>query len=156
MGVLGDLFPDREKQSYVDRRLTPGRVLYLFCRFTDPPKDKYLLLLSSGVTPRSLLFLINSRIHPYIQRHPDLLNCQVLLGASDYSFLSHDSFIDCSRVIDHFDCSAIRDQLVNDIGRIKGELHRDTRREIIQVVQVARTVSPHHKRLIVQSLKEVA
>ena len=156
MGVLGDRFPDRQIQSYVGRCLNPGRVLYLFCGFTTPPKDKYLVLLCPRVTPRPLLFFINSRIRPYIQRHPDLLNCQVLLEASHYSFLSHDSFIDCSKVIDRFDCSAIRSQLVNDIGRIKGELDRDTKREIIQVVQLARTISPHHKRLIIESLKELA
>jgi len=153
VGTLGDRFPEHEKQAYVDRHLRPGQVLYLYCDFTTPPKGKYVILACPDVRPRPLLFIINSLISPYIQRHPELLNCQVLLAALDHPFLAHDSYINCSNVVDYFDYSEIRAQLVNDVGRIRGELSPIATRDVIQVVRAARTISPHHKKLIVQSLK---
>ena len=116
MGRLGDFFPKREKQKYIDRQLKPGQVLYLFCEFvTKSHQDKYLVLAYTGTRP--LLFIINSKIPPFAERRPDLHKCQVKLSASDYSFLDHDSFVDCAKVIDHFDESEIRRQVIEDVGR---------------------------------------
>jgi len=98
MGILGDLFPEHERQKYIGRHLEPGQVLFLFCKFTNPQKEKYLVVACTGKRP--LLFVINSRIHPFIEKQPVLLKCQVKLSASDYDFLDHDSFVDCSKVID--------------------------------------------------------
>ena len=98
MGKLGDFFPDEEKSQYADRQLKPGQVVFIFSGFTNPPKEKYLVIGHLGEKP--LLFVINSSVHPYIQSRPDMLKCQVLLAASDYGFLDHDSYVDCSQVID--------------------------------------------------------
>lgn len=51
--------------------------------------------------------LINSAINPFIMRRPHLLKLQVMIRPNEYSFLSHDSFINCSNPITgqltHFD-----------------------------------------------------
>jgi hypothetical protein len=60
MPSLGDFFPQDDKEEYVNRNLKPGQILYLFSKFTNPPKEKYLVLACPGSTP--LLFVINSRI----------------------------------------------------------------------------------------------
>ena len=151
MGRLGDFFPEHEKRNYIDRQLKPGQVLYLFCGFTNPQKEKYLVLACPGTRP--LLFVINSGIHPFIARQPDLLKCQVWLSTSDYNFLEHDSFVNCAEVIDEFDESEIREQILADVGRIRGELNITTKRAIVQAVQGSKTVSARHKRLIIDSLK---
>ena len=151
MGRLGNSFPKTEKNEYVNRQLKGGQVLYLFCGFTNPRKEKYLVLACPGSKP--LLFIINSRIHPFVAKHPHLLKCQVKLEASDYRFLHHDSFVDCSKVIDFFHDSQIRGQILDDISRVKGELSTNSKRKIIQAVQSAKTVSPKHKRKIISSLK---
>jgi hypothetical protein len=151
MGRLGDFFPKHKKQEYIDRQLKPGQVLYLQCEFINPQKDKYLVLACPGTRP--LLFIINSKIPPFIEKHPDLHKCQVKLCASDYSFLDHDSFVDCAKVIDYFDESEIRQQVLDDVGRIKGELNTATRKAIIKAVHNAKSITPRHKRLIVDSLK---
>lgn len=152
MGRLGDFFPKRKKQEYIDRQLKPGQVLYLHCEFvTKSHQDKYLVLACSGTRP--LLFIINSKIPPFIEKHPDLHRCQVKLFASDYSFLDHDSFVNCAEVISYFDESEIRQQVIEDVGRIKGELNTVTRKAIIKAVQNARSIAPRHKRLIIDSLK---
>lgn len=151
MGKLGDLFPEDEKRKFIDRHLRPGQVLYLHCRFTNPQKDKYLVLVHLGTRP--LFFVINSEIHDYIASRPDLLRCQVQLSAADNDFLRHDSVLNCGEVIDRFSEDQVRDQVLADMSRISGELSESTKKEIIRVVRGARTISPRHKGLIVESLK---
>lgn len=150
MSKLRDHFPRRMSREYAGRCLTSGQVLYLYSDFTNPPKEKYLILAHQGMRP--LLFVINSRIGPYIASRPDLLECQIQLNASDYGFLDHDSFASCGEVIDCFTESEIKNQIVADFCRIKGELTSTTKQEIICVVQNARTINTRHKRLIVASL----
>jgi hypothetical protein len=150
MGRLGNFFSEDDKQQYVDRHLRPGQVLYLFCGFTRPPKEKYLVLACPGARP--LLFVINSEIPQFIECRPDLRSCQVKLNVSDYNFLDHYSFVNCSEVIELLE-EEIRGQILADVGRIRGELNATTKREIIRVVQSARTISPRHKKLIIDSLK---
>ena len=41
--------------------------------------------------------IINSKINPFIMRRPHMLECQLLLCASDYDFLSHDSYVNCAQ-----------------------------------------------------------
>jgi hypothetical protein len=151
MGNLGDYFPEQEKQKHIDRQLQPGQVLYLFCRFTDPQKDKYLVLLC--LEKRPLLFVINSSVPQFITERPHMLKCQVKLCSSDYNFLEHDSYINCAEVRYDFDELEIRNQILADVGRIRGELNSITKREIICAVKGSKTISKYYKKLIIDSLK---
>ncbi len=153
MDQLGNWFPNGDRQAYVDRHLLPGQVLYLHCEFTTPPKGKYLVLVAASVKPRPLLFIINSAVHPFVQSRPPLLACQVQMNAADYGFLDHDSYIDCSKVITDFDLAEIRRQLLDDVGRIRGELSAGDRARIVRVVRDATTLSPLHKRIVLESLQ---
>jgi hypothetical protein len=147
---LGVFFPEQERIDYAKRALTPGRVLYLFCPFTVPPKEKYAILLSLG-NP-TLLFLINSRIHDYIADRPDLAACQLLIAQSDHEFLAHDSYIDCSNAIDDFSDKDVLDQITGDISRVKGTLNPRTIQDMKRIVRQARTISAFHARIILSSL----
>jgi len=148
---LGDLLSDDDKQDYIDRHLKPGQVLYLFSTFTDPHKDKYLVLVHQDAEP--LLFVINSRVSEFIRSQPDLLQSQIPLKVSDYAFLDHDSFLKCGQVITEFHEAAIRQQVEAQVGRLRGELNATTKADIIGVVQVAKTLSPNEKRLIIEALQ---
>ena len=152
MARLGDHFPAEQQQEHITRHLTPGRVLYLFCDFTNPPKEKYLALVCPGPVP--LFFVVNSGISTYIQSRPERRTCQVSLPASDHDFLAHDSFLDCSEVVPDLREAEVRRQLVGDIGRIKGELSEAAKAQVISVVQTAHTISAAHKRAIEQALHE--
>ncbi len=121
MGSLATSFPEDLRRGHITRHLTPGWVLYLYCEFTNPHKEKYVLLASYDTPP--LLFVINSEINSYKRSKPDLLNCQVQLKASDYDFLLHDSYVDCSKVINCVDKGQIEAQLLASVGRIKGEIN---------------------------------
>jgi hypothetical protein len=147
---LGDYLPEEDRERYVDRSLKPGQVLYLFCEFTHPPKDKYVLLVCRTDPP--MLFIVNSEIPRFVQARPELLASQVKLSPGDYPFLDHDLFLDCSNVINSLDEDAIRNQLLADLSRLKGELHQRTKAQIIEAVRRSRTVSEADRELIVHSL----
>lgn len=152
MGRLGDRFPPDARLAHVKRQLTPGRVLYVLCDFTTPRKYKYLVLMCPDAQPHPLLFVVNSRISDYLRKRPHLLACQVAIRAADYDWLRHDSYIDCSKVIEDLDLATITSRMVDDMNGIKGELDADTCSRIVAVVQAARTVSKNHKRAIVEAL----
>lgn len=151
MGNFGNFLSTNDRSTIIDRQLQPGRVLYLWCDFPEVSKDKYLVFLYPDAYP--LLFIINSAIHPYILARSQLLSCQVKIIATDYDFLDRDSYINCADVQTLFSHDEIRAQLLSDIRRIKGMLLESTKREIVRVVQTAKTISPKHKRMIVSALQ---
>lgn len=70
--------------------------------------NKFFII--AGISGNRILacsVLINSTINPFIMRRPHLLELQVMIRPDEYSFLSHDSFINCSNPITgqliHFD-----------------------------------------------------
>jgi len=150
MGKLGDHFPPEQKQGYIDRHLVAGQVLYLFCHFTEPPKEKYLVLVCAGT--EALLFVVNSSVPPFVRRRPELLRCQVHLSASDHPFLDHNSVINCAEVIRASNQLDIVAQIAADIGRIKGSLNETTKKQVVDAVRKARTISPADRRAIEDAL----
>ena len=92
------------------------------CRYTTQPKDKFVAIVCVNPNPHG--FLINSRIRPFIQNRPELRASQVLITASRYSFLKHDSYIDCSHVL------SFGERDLNGIQKIQN----NTRKEIKRVV----------------------
>lgn len=151
MARLGDHFPDDEKDAYLKSHLVPGQVLYLFCPFTRPPKDKYVVLLT--MSPQPLLFVVNSRIPAFAAKRPHLAGCQVLIDAMDHSFLDHDSFINCAEVIDALDREAVLSQLRADTSRLRGCVSPPVMAEIVDAVNGARTITSMHKKAVLSALR---
>jgi hypothetical protein len=56
-------------------------------------------------------------------------------------------------VIKYFDEKAIRNQLLADLGRLKGVVNRRTRGQVIQAVRRARTLSEVDRELIEHALR---
>lgn len=95
---LGNLFSQKDRLESLQRQFKPGLVMYLYCSFTIPKaKNKYLLLLDVYSQPS--FFIINSNISEYYKSRKHLLHSQVLLKASEYGFLSNDSYIDCTKIV---------------------------------------------------------
>ena len=106
------------------------------CRHTSPPKPKYIAIVCLNPNPYG--FLINSRIHPFIQTHPNLLSHQVSIAADKYGFLTHDSFIDCSRIL------SFKESELSGIQKIQN----NTRNEIKKIVAESDLIAPIYKELI--------
>ena len=107
---------------------------------TTPTKDKFVIIVCVDNTP--LGFFINSDIHPYIQNHPKLLNCQILIKESEYWFLNHNSYIDCTQLYKFGD-----DNLV-DGREIVSEV---IKKEIKRVVSSATMIEKRYRTLILKN-----
>jgi len=148
---LGDHFSNEDKQAAISRQIKPGIVLYLSCNFTTPPKEKYLLLVS--VNPKPLFFIINSEINDFIKHRPHLFESQIMLDYTICNFLAHNSYIDCTKVLDNFHLDEVEQQVLSDFSRLKDRLNPDTIDKIIEVVGKSKTLTPQHKQWIVNGLK---
>ena len=87
-------------------------------------------------------FLINSRIHPFIQCNPEMLACQASIGIAGHRFLNHRSYVDCNNLYE-FEESG----LTNNLGPVSEE----AKKSIKQAVGNAKTVEPVYSRLILES-----
>ena len=150
MTSVGDWLTRDAQEEYVDSRLGSGRVLRLQCEFTNLPKIKFLVLVCWNEEP--LLLVINSEVSRYYQKHSLLHSCQVLLQASEYHFLNHDSYVDCTKVVAGQVMREIRRLCLDDIGSIKGELNPDTKEKIRRAVRRAVGISEYHKKAIESAL----
>ena len=154
MPTLGDFFPPEDKQSQLQAALKPGNVFYLHQDFFNRAKDKYFLLVLCADPP--LFFVINSDIAPFIARRPELKMCQVLLPLADYpQMLAHDSYVDCKEVIEHFNLAEIERQVLADMSRLKGSLHRESLQEVYDVVTNSTLIEPGYRKLILSALEEL-
>lgn len=86
-------------------------------------------------------FLVNSSIRQYVQKHPELRAGQVSIAATDYSFLTHDSYVDCTQLY-AFGNSELRNS--------RGAITRQTREAILEAVENATTVERRYKDLILR------
>ena len=64
------------------------------CNASDPPKDKYVVIVCKH-DRCAWGFFINSNIPGFVQNRPQLNVLQVLIRAGDYAFLRYDSHIGC-------------------------------------------------------------
>ena len=149
MPTLGDSFPESSRRTFLEEQFGPGSILYLFCDFTHPPKEKYLAVVS--VTPL-LVFVVNSSVNQYIKARPHLEVCQVTLANADYAFLSQDSFLNCSQVIDSLRVEDAMNQLMADTSRIPGALDLATVQKVASVVCATGLISTRHRYAIEDAL----
>jgi len=152
MGTLAKAFPEEDREQYASQNVLPGKVLYLWCDFGDGTrKDKYLVVAcANGPT---ILLTINSDLHQNMSRNPRWLACQALLKASDYEFLSVDSWVNCAKINDLFDSrESVEEQLRDDPSRVRGDLSRSDRQAILSAAMRANTLTVSQKKAIVAAL----
>jgi len=148
--VLGDHFPEPEKLNWIQQRLTPWSVIYVPVHFSNPPpKEKFLVI--ARVHTDTLALVINSVPPPFIRRRANLLACQVPIKCSSHTFLSHDSYIDCTESI-LLKTHEIEEQILGDIRRMKGEIAQDMRQHVIDAVKKSPKMPRDLKRELVNEL----
>ena len=138
MAKLGDAFSDDQRRESVRRQLQPGAVIYIEVVFPEGRKPKYLVI--AHVDHECCTFVVNSRVHPFIEANPSLAVCQVRIDAARHSFLRRDSYIACHQVLRLPTVNVIT-ELATDVSRIKGQLHAEVLAEVIAAVKRAPTLS---------------
>jgi len=128
-------------------RLHIGAILHLYCSFTKPPKEKFLVVVC--LDPKPLLVFINSKINALVQRNPDLAQCQIQIDAESHPFLNYDSYVDCSDV-----CSFTSDHLEEQAkAQFKGTVSSQVLSEIDVAIQKSPLISTRQLSWIAQALK---
>lgn len=78
-----------------------GDVLFLFVEDTNPPKHKYFFVL--GLTDNQVSiasFYVNTDINLNINDNPVLVKYNIEINPSDYPFLRHKSYVDCTKLVE--------------------------------------------------------
>lgn len=151
--ALGDFLSEEEKWKFFTEQFQPGRILYLHCDFTTPPKPKYLL--TCCIEPRPHFFIINSGINEFKRLRHNLRNLQVRIECVSHPCLSDDSYIDCSTLIDGENIPDLEEQVMADIGRLKDPLDQDTKTAVLLATLMATTLSAQQKALVQEGLTSV-
>jgi hypothetical protein len=76
-----------------------GTVIRSYDESTTPPKVKYWVV--AGVSGDGLALAsvyINTRVHPFIMRKPELLNAQYRLDRDSRQLVDYTCFADCSQI----------------------------------------------------------
>jgi hypothetical protein len=102
------------------------------------PKDKLTAVVCKDL--HCMGFLINSAIHPFILKRPDLLASQVKIKVSDYKCLQHDSYIDCIDLLDFSDAELSNNE--------RDPINIVTKAKIRKAVADSKTITNRFKRLI--------
>ena len=133
--------------------LIPGNVLTLFCDFTTPQKHKLLTLVA--LSPQLSFFIINSALNEFRTNNEEAREHQVELLQAQHAFLKKpNSWLDCFKVVRHFDAQEIARQFQQKIARLEGAIHNDIRARIREVVMDSRVLEKRFKDGIMQDLKD--
>ena len=153
--IVGQVLPDEAQRALLKAKIKPGCILHTFCGFINNPKNKFVVVAHIDFAEDLILaFIINSRVHPLIEKDPALKTCQVKLEKATYAFLSHDSYLNCAEVCDSLEIDDITTHLLTSPTDIRGCLSEKDLLEVIQVVHSAKTITEYDKNLIIKSLGE--
>ena len=136
----------------LEELIVPGRVLRLFCSFTDPPKEKFVVIVATN--PFCLGFLINSNPTKLQESKRHLLDDLIRVSKADgYDFLTNPqpSVLDCTYAAD-FDLDEIVAQLTQDPARLLGLITEATRKRIIEIMKESMTLEGGIAKIILKNL----
>jgi len=142
---------NRQQDRRIRENILPWQIIRLYCQFTTPPKNKYFLIVQ--IEPQPLLFMVNSRIHPYVRSRAYLNQCQALLKANQNLFLTHDSYVDCREVCRNFSLNDIATQVEADMRRIKGFISTESQEQVIAAIKISPVLEQKYKNEIVSNLE---
>lgn len=138
----------------LEELIVPGRVLRLFCSFTNPPKEKYVVIVATN--PFCLGFLINSNPTDLQRSKKHLMDELVEVSNADgFGFLTNPqpSVLDCTYAAD-FDLDEVVAQLTQDASRAHGLLADAVRSRIVGVVKDSMTLEGGIARIILKNLAD--
>ncbi|VAW33798.1 hypothetical protein MNBD_CHLOROFLEXI01-1408 [hydrothermal vent metagenome] len=114
------------------------------CHHVKPqPKDKFIVAVGYNGSEQFWGFLINSRIGPFLQSKPELLNCEASIVANQHRrILRTDSFIDCTSLYSFY---------AWDFSSHKGEISQDAMITLMKAVRACVTLKTKLKRMILKN-----
>jgi hypothetical protein len=150
MAPLGAHFPASLLRPRIEAALKPGCVVRLEVKFHQKAKPKFLVLVAED-DPEYLTFIVNTDINQFIQKRPELLQCQVSIDVASHGFLDHDSHVACDKIWPIKREDVIKALMSDPLG-IKGEISPDVRAQIMAAVKFAKTIDNDKKSKIIAAL----
>jgi len=134
---LGDSFPEEIKKSFAERNIDLGNaILIRVPEFTSITYDKYIVVVSTcGDKVQLAYVVINS--DPITNPHLKSLNVEI--DKANHSFLTKDSYVDCSKIRE-FPIQYVIDFLTNFPERAVGNVSDEILRKIHITLTTARTI----------------
>lgn len=135
----------------IENHLRVGAVIHKHCDFTTPPKDKFLVVAS--LEPRLLVLLINTKINQfYVQQGLDQFHVPV--PEAEHNFLTHDSYTNCVEAQTAFDCSQIRQEVIDNYTNVfKGWLTDDCLEAVYHAVKSNIMIRRGHQKEIISAIE---
>ena len=135
------------REELKERFKQESKVGMVFKAFSkDAQKEKYFVV--AGISEDQILVghvLINSKINKNFAPTPELETLHIPIYARDYTFLHHDSYIDCRKLRD-MDFVRIEDMFIKNKGKYKGHLNQGTIKALVFTIQNAPTIKPKQKK----------
>ena len=147
---LGEQLSPDDKRRYIKERIVPGRVLHVFCNFTAPPKNKFVLVVATD--PELMFFVINSEINQWLQARPDLRDRQVTIRQKNHLFLARDSYLNCTEAIRNMDPPMIEARLEQELDNIKDMITEWERDAILYAVNDCQTLTKKEIEWVMEAL----
>lgn len=123
-----------------------GQVFHLWCRFCNPQKYKYFVVAS--IDPGPWFFLINSEPTEFQKKRPRLMSSLVALPAHSNTFLSHDSWLDCTELLGGYSGEDIENLLQQDPRVLLGRLAANSRRAVRAVISASPLLAEAKKKVL--------
>ena len=115
---LANAFGPAMAKASAKRQLVPGAVVKMFQKMDDGnEQEKWFVVVD--VNQWTITCVINTNVPKLIQRNASLLKCQVPVAKADHPFMSHDSNLDCTKVMS-FPTSDVLNQLAEKPEWIMG------------------------------------
>ncbi len=134
-------------------RPLPGHIVLLFCDWLS--KSKYFLVAGlddkHGEESPFLLFISTDKLKLALS-NPAIDSDFLRIKRSEYTFLDHDSWLDCGDVCQKFNWQTIEYQFQQCVGKPCGKILLSTRDEIVKRVGNSERLSTRQQLIISEAL----
>jgi hypothetical protein len=137
--ALGSAFPRGFVESQIQRQLKPGTVIKMRQTMDDGliHEKRFVIVAINELT---ITLIINTAISTFLKARPALLKCQVHMPVADHSFMSHDSYIDCSRTRNYATNEVVHD-LAEQPDWVLGSISTELQASIVAAIKFSPTLS---------------
>lgn len=112
--------------------------------FEEIDHGKFFVVIGEDDNELVGFFFINSWVNDFIQRKPEMAKLQFPIAQSDYSFLSHNSFLNCSSLTT-IDKDKLSYSIASGETTIKGQLTNNDINAILCMVRESKLFSKIEK-----------
>ncbi len=152
MNKINEYLGPSQKQQLIKNNLKIGQILHIFSKYTNPPKDKFCLIVN--IDP-FVLFYINSDITNFVRNNPEKFELQIIIPHYCYTFFSKDSYLDCITWEMYIKIDDVVQQIIQNkpFYNIKDELCDRLKQKITNAISKSRIYNPSRRKVIIDNLK---